>query len=555
MEKNTERYELLKNKIRDEVFFRSKDHFIINKQGMMNDFVFDFKKIILQGDVIDAIASIFYDEYKHLGDDFQVGGMEVGAIPIISAIVYKFKNEGKSINGFFIRKSRKKDSLLSMIEGKLNDKKVILVDDLLNRGSVMMRQVELLKSLECNVYSIFVILRFRNIDYYEYLKENNIEIKEILFLEDLKEITKISKLANEEELPVPRPFVINWKFSSPKPNYYYVIPKSTPEVDKDKLYFGSDSGIMWAINQSDGTVAWNYKIGFGSRGKYIFSSPSVDEKAIYFGGYDGNFYALDKNTGKKKWIFMEADWIGSSPCVAQYLNTVFVGLEFGLINKKGGIVALDRDSGKKKWEYIMPGLTHSSPAYSKRYNTVVVGCNDFIVRAFNARNGELLWEFQTGGEVKESFTFDDKRGYVAFGSFDSNLYVLNIKNGNLVFKFETKGSIYSTPEIDEDSVYVSSLDKCLYSISLKTGEQNWMFYTAGRVFASPKVIGNKVLIGSNDGRLYELDKKTGKNTGVLQVTERITNKIAYNEAKETIFLPTFANEIYSINRRPKNIIV
>jgi len=83
--------------------------------------------------------------------------------------------------------------------------------------------------------------------------------------------------------------------------------------------------------------------------KLIFSSPClVENKYICFGAYDGNLYLLDKETSKRKWVFMEADWIGSSPCHAKDLDLIFVGMEYGLWKKQGGVTAIYADTGEKK---------------------------------------------------------------------------------------------------------------------------------------------------------------------------------------------------------------
>lgn len=540
--------DLLQAIIENEVFVTKDKEKIIHYDGTESSWLFDFRRVLLRADVLNNIGEVFWDTFKN-EYPFQVGGIEVAAIPLITNFVLKSREKEKPANGFFIHKSRKKDGLMKMIEGEIKDEKIILVDDILNSGKSFIRQVEAVESLGKKVYAVFAILRFRDLEYYSYFHERGIKVVSLFTLDDFKDTLGISNKIDKKELPVPMPFKIEWYFKSENPNYYYVVPKSAPVIDDTKLYFGSDSGNFWALNQSDGTVAWKYKVGFHAKGKYIFSSPAIYKNLVYFGAYDGNFYALDKETGKKKWIFMEADWIGSSPSVAPDIGLVFVGLEFGLWKKRGGIVALDAETGKKKWEYTMVEHVHSTPAYSSKYKIVVIGGNDDTVRAFNAEKGKLLWEFRTGGNVKESFSFDELRGLVAFGSFDSNVYVLKVKTGELVHKIKTNESIYSTPLIYEGHLYVASLDKILYFVDLDTGAVIWKFQTNGRIFASPIIIENKIYVGSNDGRLYEIDLVTGKNTAYFQSVERITNAISYNPKTKIFFLPTFANEIYCLSRK------
>ena len=238
---------------------------------------------------------------------------------------------------------------MKMVEGELGKDKIILVDDLVNSGKTFTRQIEVLEKLGKNINEIFTILRFRDLKAYSFAKEKNI----VLF--SLFSLTDFGLDLLEKKLPPSiANFHVEWYFKSSDPNYFYVVPKSAPVFDNDKLYFGSDSGNFWALNQKDGSVAWKYKVGWHAKGKAIFSTPALYQETVYFGSYDGNIYALNTATGKKRWVFMEADWVGSSPALAPKLNALFIGLEFGLFNKKGGIVALDLNTGKKKWEYIMP---------------------------------------------------------------------------------------------------------------------------------------------------------------------------------------------------------
>lgn len=535
--------EQLKKAIQTEVFVTKDQQKIVSKNGFESQWLFDFRSILLQPQYLNLVADIFWERYKNKYP-FQVGGQEVASIPLIAAVVMKSVEKGMPVNGFFIRKSRKKDGLMKMVEGKVTDDKIILIDDILNSGNTILRQLAVADELKKRVTDVFAILVFRKPETYGFLKERGVTMFSFFTLPDFN----IDFRENKEQQNVDI-FKVEWKFKSEGANFHYVVPKSAPAIDTDKVYFGSDSGHFWALNQKDGSVAWKYKVGWHAKGKSIFSSPIIYNDTVFFGSYDGNLYALDAKTGKKKWLFMEADWIGSSPDISPELKLLFVGLEFGLIKKRGGIAALHIETGEKVWEYILPELTHSSPLYIPSRKEVIIGSNNGAVYLFNAKNGKLLWTFKTNGEVKESFAYDEKRKLVLFGSFDGKLYALDVKDGLVAFTYETKAGIYSTSLVSENSVYIASLDKRLYKINLDSGEMEWMFATSGRIFASPLGIDGYIYIGSNDGRFYKIDSKTGKAVGILQVTERVTNKVAYNSETKRIFLPTFANEIYCLKER------
>ncbi len=532
--------ELLRKIIRDEVFVTKDRARIVNPSGREEKWLFDFRNILLTPKHLHLVADIFLDEHES-AHPFQVGCLEVAAIPLISAIAVKSLARGKPVNAFFVRKSRKKQGLMRMVEGKVTDDPIILVDDLINSGNSFVRQIKVLEAMGKKANELWTIVAFRDLSTYAFAKERGVPVRTLFSLADFG-----VEFSEEHTPPPPEGFSVLWRFASANPSYFHVNPKSAPALDDQRVYFGSDAAYFWALNQSDGSVAWKKRVGIVPKGKAIFSTPALHGGSVYFGAYDGNVYALDAETGKTKWVFMEADWIGSSPALAPDLNLLFIGLEFGLFKKHGGIAALNMKTGEKAWESRTSDLTHGSPAYSKKYGVVVVGSNDGIVYAYRAKNGTLLWQTKTDGPVKASLAFDEERGYVAFGSFDGNIYIVRIKDGVVAHTFPTGAGIYSTPLVRGDLLYIASLDKNLWCINLKTFAVEWNFMTSGRIYASPIIADGSLFIGSNDGRLYELDPATGKQKSFFQTTERIVNAIAYNNSSKHFFVPTFANELYAL---------
>jgi outer membrane protein assembly factor BamB len=516
----------------------------LRREENLNGFLILGASSLIRSSLI--VLRIFFGKHTPISTLFKWGGLETASIAIITAIVMKGHQRGTPVAGFYIRKSRKIIGLQKIIEGEVNDHPVILVDDLINSGNTFLKQLEVLKREHKKVIDIFTLVRFRDLAEYTFARKENIVITAPFTLADFG-----IKSATQAQLPRHDIFNFEWMHQSPRPNYFYRVPKSSPILDGDKVYFGSDDGVMRALDQATGKEQWKFRIyGLGSQGKTIFSSPALHDGMLYFGAYDGNFYALDAQSGKKKWIYMDADWIGASPTVAPDLGLVYIGLEYGLWKKHGGIVALNHRTGEKAWEYIdMPSLTHGSPAYSKKFNAVAIGSNNGVLYFFRATDGKLLWQFQTQGDIKYIPTFDETRGYILFGSLDMNMYILDVTDGKLIYTHHAETGIYSQPLVWNDRAYVVSTDKRIYCINLKTLTPEWNFLANGRLFASPVIAEDKLYVGSNDGRLYEIDPLTGKNSGFFQTTERIMNKIAYNPETKRFFVLTYANELYCLTRR------
>jgi outer membrane protein assembly factor BamB/orotate phosphoribosyltransferase len=541
----------LQKLIASRAFFRKDQSVIISPVGKPMRWIFDFRPLLLTN-AIDTVCELFWRQLEDAGP-FQVGGLETAAITLVTGMVLKGKEKNVTVKGFYVRKSRRKDGLQRSIEGDVSEEKIILVDDALNSGKSIMRQIKVLDEIGKKVSMICSIIRFRDESFYEEFHKRGIKIFSLFTLDDFPQsggMEAFAKTVVTQHVSVPKTyFDIEWKFASDNPSYFRILPKSALAIDDKRVYFGADNGYLWALNQSDGSLAWSFKTLYGADGKRIFSSPAISNGIVYFGAYDGNFYALDAETGKKKWIYMEADWIGSSPCVAEDLGVVFVGLEFGLWKKQGGLVALDLKTGDKKWRQDVETMVHSSPAYSKKLGIVVVGSTEGKVYAFEAKSGKPLWTFTSEKAVRAGLAFDDKRGLVVFGSEDKCIYIVSARSGEVMHRIETLEPVYSTPLIHDGVLYFGILDKRMLCVDLDSGKINWEFWAMSRIFSTSVIVDGKLYFGSNDGRLYELDPTTGKEMGYFQATERIVNKIAYNPSTKRFFVPTYANEIYCLTKK------
>lgn len=504
--------------------------------------IFDFRRVLLTYEWLDAYAELFWDKYKN-HYPFQVGSIEAAGIALVAAIVAKGKVRGTPVNGFFIRKSRKKDGLMRSIEGELSTEPIILVDDLINTGSSVMKQVLALAELGRHVDEVFVLVSFRDKDAYRAITDHGIRLSWEFHLSEF-DLSLLQK-------PTPEFDTLShqWKFQAARPSFNHVTEKSAPIIDAENIYFGTDSGVFYALSRHTGTVSWSFATRQDAHEKGIFSSPALHGETIFFGSYDGNFYALNSRSGSPLWTYHRADWIGSSPTVAPERGLIFVGLEFSSPGKKGALVALKMDTGEEVWMSEFSEFVHSSPHYIPNLGIVVCADNSGEVRALDALTGTVRWSIRTGGAIKASFGHDPKRGLIFFGSFDGHLYAVNAWSGHITFAFKTGEPIFSTPHVKNGAVLIASLDKYIYAIDSVMGKELWRTETKGRIFASPVFAFGSIWIGSNDACLYEIDPESGAIRSIQRFSERIVNAIAFDENLGHIYVPTVANEIYCLKKQ------
>lgn len=512
--------------------------------------IFDFKAESLRSEFLQEYARCFWETFqKRFPQGIQIGGMETGAISLVTGVSV-LAPASQRINVFYVRKSRKKNDLANLVEGELNDDPIVLVDDILNAGRTIKKEIKIIEDLGKKVSAVFTCLRFRDISFYRDLADRGVEIVSIFELNDFKGLLPVENITGGDvSIPRTDKYTLEYKIRlTERPNLYNVVPKSAPLLVGEYLYVGADDGMFYCIRAIDGEQIWSHRVWFGIAGKHILSSPVVYGERVIFGAYDGNLYCLNRFSGKQEWIFTDADWIGSSPCIDAARGIVYVGLEFGLSGRRGGVAAININDGRVKWKnYSLPEYVHASPAYSREANLVVCGCNDHSLYAFDPQTGRIIWQFKTGGEVKYGAVFDQDKRLVIFGSMDGSIYALQCRDGMLYHRYEARFGFYSTPVLADHRVIIGSLDKRVYCFDLNNKETAWTFETAGRIFASPIVDGKSVFIGSNDGRLYELEISSGKALAVIQLTERIVNRIQVDHqlnGKRLLYVPTHVCELY-----------
>lgn len=523
------------------------------------DWIFDFRAVLLKPKEHNMLIDALWGKLKHR-DNFQIGGIESAAIPLVTGLLRKAHEEGKQVNGFYIRKSRKKSGLFKPIEGELNDDPIVLVDDLMNYSNSVTKQLKVLEAEGRSIDEVLVIVRFRPVEFYEHLLERDVTITNLFTLDDFDLV-----LGSGDE-PNWNPYPTRILYEGKDAGLQHVTAKSTPILDEDGIYFGTSGGTFLKLNKETGSIVWEMRIGAHPNGKGISSAPTLWRDLVLFGAYDGQLYALDRETGEAKWIFNDCEWIGSSPTVAEDLNLVFVGLEHGLPGQRGSIIALKVETGERVWEYRMPALTHASPLYIAETQQVFIGGNEGVQRCFNARTGELEWQFQTEGgaayrylsgfspgDIKQAPIHDAETDTIAFSSMDGWLYVLNRANGTLKYrlpseKYEAtyRAGIYARPLVLDEKLYVCGLDKKVRCHDKQDGKLLWEYETAGRLFGSPAVVDGSVFVGSNDGRLYELDDETGHCRSKTQFTERVTNTPVHDAANNRLYVLTHADQLYEL---------
>jgi len=103
------------------------------------------------------LADLLFDAIKDEDVEY-IGGLETGAIPIVSALCARSWPE-KPLKGFFVRKENKGHGTDQRIEGLLQrGSKVILFEDVTTTGGSAMQAVNQARQLDCTVLRVVSVV-------------------------------------------------------------------------------------------------------------------------------------------------------------------------------------------------------------------------------------------------------------------------------------------------------------------------------------------------------------------------------------------------------------
>jgi orotate phosphoribosyltransferase len=109
----------------------------ILSSGRTSKFLFQLRQTTMLPEGAALIGEIIV-EYMQRNGFRCVGGMELGAVPIVSAAAVSSHRMGYPVDSFFVRKKAKEHGARELIDGHVSDgEEVFLVDDVATSGKSM----------------------------------------------------------------------------------------------------------------------------------------------------------------------------------------------------------------------------------------------------------------------------------------------------------------------------------------------------------------------------------------------------------------------------------
>ena len=185
-EKNSIKREELRILIKEKgCILKSEEGFELASGGISKVF-FDIKPLLLDPKGVNLVAELLYEKIKGF-DARYVGGLESGAIPIVTALCMLSQRKEKQFYGFFVRKKPKGRGTNKWIEGNFSpSENVIVLDDVTTQGNSICRAID--KVIEHGgkvIAAVTIIDRLEGAK--EKLRKRNLELISLFTKDDFKD--------------------------------------------------------------------------------------------------------------------------------------------------------------------------------------------------------------------------------------------------------------------------------------------------------------------------------------------------------------------------------
>lgn len=131
---------------------------VVLASGRESDFYFDMKPAMLDPDGATLISEMIIQYIQDVKADC-IGGLEMGAVPLIAPVAMRSPEIGRRLPGFFVRKAVKDHGTKKRIDGcDIAGKTVVILEDVTTTGGSAMDAVKAVEEAGAKVALVLSIL-------------------------------------------------------------------------------------------------------------------------------------------------------------------------------------------------------------------------------------------------------------------------------------------------------------------------------------------------------------------------------------------------------------
>lgn len=257
--------------------------------------------------------------------------------------------------------------------------------------------------------------------------------------------------------------------------------RMNPGIGDGRLYVGSVTGVVEAIDAASGRTVWSKKLG--SRHGWIWGrsdnslrwtgGPTASGDLLVVGGLDGQVYAMSTQDGAERWHVQVS---------SEVIAPVAIGNGIVVVRSNDGrLVGLDATNGSRRWVF-----DQNVPPLSLRGNSAPLIANGIVYDGFD--NGRVVAVRLEDGVEQWTQTLSGGEGR-------TEVERLSDVDGNIVS--------------DGAALFAAGYGGQVAALALDSGRPLWQRDLSS--YAGVAVGGNTVVLADAEGNVWAFDRETGVN--------------------------------------------
>jgi outer membrane protein assembly factor BamB len=292
-----------------------------------------------------------------------------------------------------------------------------------------------------------------------------------------------------------------------------------PAWQDGNIYAADRRGTVKAVNADDGKEVWSVdlseKTNFYSSNlpALLSGGVTVDGAHVYIGSEKAQVYALNTSDGSIAWQSKAAGEVLSRPVVSDGLVLVHTS--------NGQLQAFDETDGAVKWtvNLDMPALSlrgESAPAVA--FGAAIVGGDNGRVSAVLMKQGQIIWQQRisqaTGATEIDRLNDVDTTPVIVNGvvyalAYNGNLTALDLRSGQVMWKREL-GSVNDFI-VDANRIFLVDQNDRVVALNADGGVTLWtQSDLLHRNLTSPVLYNGYLVVGDSEGYMHWINADDGR---------------------------------------------
>lgn len=299
--------------------------------------------------------------------------------------------------------------------------------------------------------------------------------------------------------------------------------KFPPAIEGKTGYSIDHRGLVVSWKLPDGEIIWQKQFHTSAA-----SAISLDKEKLYFGTSRGEVFALQKSNGKQVWKQQLTSEVLSPP--VSYAGYIVARTVDGKIH------ALNAENGNKLWAHdrSMPILSlrgTSTPIITR--GIVISGADNGKLTALALENGNVLWETTIAiprgrNEIERLIDIDAKPvikdDVVYTVAYQGRLAAVKLESGRILWVRDI--SSYMGMVIDSNKIYISDADGQLWALDRFNGATIWkQDKLLRRQLSRPAFQGPYLVVGDFNGYLHWMRREDGRLMARTQLGHSVFDEI------------------------------